>query len=102
IGCMMKDWSSSTYAFFSPVPDIVYIDGRRCHVFSCLRKSCKYKVRCFLDTRDKGSTGNMQKHVQSCWGNNVLKKIDEVATLDAAHEVVKKYSASGSFTSTFE
>ena len=35
-------------------------------------------MRRFLDTADKGSTGNMQKHTKHCWGEEIVKKADEM------------------------
>ena len=32
----------------------------------------------FLDTADKGSTGNMWKHTKHCWGEEIVKKADEM------------------------
>jgi hypothetical protein len=74
---MMKDWSSPVYAFFDPLPKIVTIDGRGAHEFKCQAKGCKAKVRRFLDKGDAHSTGNMCKHVRSCWGADVLRAADE-------------------------
>ncbi|KAG1719957.1 hypothetical protein EDB19DRAFT_1647534, partial [Suillus lakei] len=69
---MMKDWNSPVYAFFNPTPNIVEINGCRAHEFKCQAKGCKANVRCFLDKGDAHSTGNMCKHVCSCWGADVL------------------------------
>ena len=43
----------------------------------------------FLDTTDKGSTSNLQKHAKHCWGDDVIKKADEAKeelTLDNIQE----------------
>ena len=32
----------------------------------------------FLDTADKGSTGNMQKHARHCWGEEIIKKANDM------------------------
>ena len=34
-------------------------------------------MRRFLDTADKGSTGNMWKHAKHCWSDNIIQKADE-------------------------
>lgn len=34
-------------------------------------------MRRFLDTADKGSTGNMRKHARHCWNDDIIQKADE-------------------------
>lgn len=75
------------YAFFDPTPQIIEIDGRRAHDFKCQAKRCKTKVRRYLDKGDARSTGNMRKHVRSCWGDEVLKAADQAKN---ANEVRQK------------
>ncbi|KIK75677.1 hypothetical protein PAXRUDRAFT_172069 [Paxillus rubicundulus Ve08.2h10] len=60
------------------------------------------KVCQFLDTGDKGSTGNMWKHVRSCWGEDVLKTMSEAKDLEMAHDRVKKCTENGSVAVAFE
>lgn len=98
---MMKDWSSPIYAFFGPVPDIQYVNHRRCQVFKCLGKHCKHAVRRFLDKADKTSTGNMYKHVKSCWGPEVLSSIGRVSTLEGARQAITRYQSNGTIKSAF-
>ncbi|KAH7923610.1 hypothetical protein BV22DRAFT_1015107, partial [Leucogyrophana mollusca] len=101
--CLKKDWNSPVYAFFDPVPLIEYVNGRRSHVFKCSAKSCKKTVRCFLDKGDAGSTGNMQKHIKSCWGEDVLKTADQAKNADVARStIVKELLGTGSITAAFE
>ncbi|KAF8882315.1 hypothetical protein CPB84DRAFT_1750936 [Gymnopilus junonius] len=79
-----KKWTSPIYAFYEPVPGPTYNNKRRCHEFKCLGRSCKYTARCYLDTKDKSSTGNLITHVKSCWGEptweaaKLLNNADEV------------------------
>ncbi|KAF9230693.1 hypothetical protein BU15DRAFT_56970, partial [Melanogaster broomeanus] len=73
IARLMKDWNSPIYAFYEPVPTIEYENGRRCHVFKCTARGCKHRVRRYLDKSDATSTGNMRKHVKSCWGEAALE-----------------------------
>ncbi|KAG1740362.1 hypothetical protein EDB19DRAFT_1828564 [Suillus lakei] len=84
---LMNDWNSPVYAFFDPTPQIIEIDGRRAHDFKCQAKRCKTKVRRYLDKGDARSTGNMRKHVRSCWGDEVLKAADQAKN---ANEVRQK------------
>jgi hypothetical protein len=67
-------------------PTIEVVDGRHCHEFKCAAPHCKGKgtktqiVRCYLDKGDKGSTSNMHKHVNDCWGEEIVSKALETKT----------------------
>ncbi|KAG1723998.1 hypothetical protein EDD22DRAFT_982907 [Suillus occidentalis] len=65
----MKEWVSPVYAFFDPTPCI---------------------------TEDVRSTGNMRKHVKSCWGEDALNAADDAKGAD---DVILK---NGSITASFE
>jgi hypothetical protein len=99
---MMKDRNTPVYAFFSPIPDIEYVDQHRCHVVKCLARGCSHKIRRFLDKGDKTSTGNMRKHVRLCWGENVMKTICSAKDLAAARNGITEYTDKGSITASFE
>lgn len=71
-------------------------------MFGCLATGCKHKIRRFLDTSDRASTGNMRKHVRSCWGEDILKMISEAKDLETARNGVKNYAVNGSITIAFE
>ncbi|KIM65713.1 hypothetical protein SCLCIDRAFT_112220 [Scleroderma citrinum Foug A] len=98
---LMEEWSSPIYAFFVPIPDIVYIKGHRAHEFKCLGKGCKHRVCQFLDTEDAKSTGKLCRHIRKCWGEDVLNTIGGAESIDATHEGVKKYSENRSITDAF-
>lgn len=99
----MKDWSSPIYAFFEPTPTIEYHDQRRCHVFKCAARGCKHHVRRYLDTKDAKSTGNMRKHVKSCWGEAALQ-----AAMDCGNQMtardgpIQSLLETGSIKASFE
>ena len=97
---LMEEWNSPIYAFFS-IPEIMYIDGCRAHQFKCLAKRCKHNVRCFLDTQDAKSTGNLRWHVKHCGGEDVMKTIDKAKSITCAQEGVKHYAANGSINAAF-
>jgi hypothetical protein len=100
---MAKTWKSPAYAFFEPIPDIQYKNGRRSHVFKCAAKSCKSTCRRFLDTGDKTSTGNLIKHIRNCWGEDAWKAALECKdSSEAAEVVVKAIAMSGSITTSFK
>ncbi|KAI5985324.1 hypothetical protein EDC04DRAFT_2590308 [Pisolithus marmoratus] len=98
----MKDWTSSIYAFFSPVPAIAYVNGRCCHVFKCLGKSCKHSMCQFLGKADKGLTGNMRRHIWSCWGQDILDATGSEATLEASCTLIQRFAANGSIAHSFK
>ncbi|KAG2029152.1 hypothetical protein BDR03DRAFT_936878 [Suillus americanus] len=95
----MNDWNSPVYVFFDPVPQIIKIDGRRAHDFKCQAMRCKTKVRWYLDKGDAHSTGNMQKHVRSCWGDEVLKAADQAKnTNEVRQKIVGNFLGKGKVT----
>ena len=99
---MVKDWNSPIYAFFSPIPNIEYIDGQWCHTFRCLGKHCTHRICQFLDKGNKVLTGNMCKHVWSCWGKDVIKNICGEKDLMIAWKGATNYTKNGSITVAFE
>ncbi|KIM66631.1 hypothetical protein SCLCIDRAFT_66772, partial [Scleroderma citrinum Foug A] len=98
---LTKEWTSPVYAFYLPTPSIKYVTERRCHVFKCLAKGCKHAVCRFLDTRDRGSTGNMRRHVRTCWGEGVYNTILNADTLEEACAGVKGHVRNGSIALVF-
>ncbi|KAG2127194.1 uncharacterized protein EDB93DRAFT_1257150 [Suillus bovinus] len=79
---LMKEWVSPVYAFFDPTPRITEVGGRRAHEFKCCAKGCKVTIRQFLDKKDARLTGNMRKHVKSCWGEDALNAADNAKDAD--------------------
>jgi hypothetical protein len=101
--CLSKDWKSPIYAFYESVPEIHYINNRRCHEFKCAARRCKYKARRYLDTKDKASTGNLIKHVRSCWGEEAwIAASDCKDANEARQSVTKPMAKTGSITTTFK
>ncbi|KAG2746212.1 hypothetical protein P692DRAFT_20738596 [Suillus brevipes Sb2] len=97
-----KDWTSPIYAFFEPMPAIEYHDKRRCHVFKCAAHGRKHRVRRYLDKKDAKSTGNMRKHVKSCWGEPALQAAMASGNTKAAREgPIKSLLETGSITTSF-
>ncbi|KAJ8591954.1 hypothetical protein M405DRAFT_700280, partial [Rhizopogon salebrosus TDB-379] len=100
---LQKGWTSPVYAFFEPTPSIEYVDGRRSHVFKCMGKGCKQRVRRYLDKGDAKSTSNMAKHAKSCWGPEAYEAAQDAKSAGAAREgVIKSLLRSGTITSSFE
>ncbi|KIM63544.1 hypothetical protein SCLCIDRAFT_117037, partial [Scleroderma citrinum Foug A] len=99
------DWNSPIYAFFPPMPTIEYVGGHRLHVFKCTSKGCKKTVCQFLDKGDAHSTGNLHRHVKTCWGEDPsisAARSPHVGQVATACEAVKNYAANGSITTAFE
>ena len=91
------------YAFYQAVPDIKYVEGCHMHVFECVAKSCTYKCRHFLDGPDHSSTGNLIKHVKSCWGEAAYEAAMACKHAKDAHEsVVKLLTKTGTITAALE
>ncbi|GLB40080.1 hypothetical protein LshimejAT787_0705900 [Lyophyllum shimeji] len=100
---MAKKWDLAVYAFFEPMPKIVYVKGRRAHEFACTARGCKYTARRYLDTRDKTSTSNLIKHVRSCWGEEAWVAANECSTVDEARKsVVSPLNTNGSILASFK
>ena len=87
---LSKDWRSQIYAFYEPVPEITYVKGWRCHEFKCAACSCKYRARCYLDTKDKSSTGNLIKHTKNCWGDDTWNAANRCLGIDEARNMIVK------------
>lgn len=102
---MSKAWTSPVYAFYDPIPEIIYVEGRRCHVFKCSAQGCKYISRRFLATKDKSSTSNLIKHVKAChgWGEEVWAAAVGCSTAKEARETITKpgIAMSGSILASF-
>ncbi|KAF9228349.1 hypothetical protein BS17DRAFT_793103 [Gyrodon lividus] len=87
---MMKDWNSSVYAFFQPIPAIEEADGWHSHIFKCCARGCK-------------STGNMRKHARKCWGENSLKAADAAKNAtEVCEKIVGSILHTGSITQSFK
>ena len=58
-------------------------------------------MRCYLDTSDAKSTGNLRKHAKICWGVETVAAADETRNVNDAREALKKVK-DGSITEAFE
>jgi hypothetical protein len=106
---LQKDWRSKVYAFFQSKIDIVHVDGRKCHEFTCNAKNCKGKgqnprvVRRYLDTKDKTSTKTLRAHAIKCWGSEIVEKSEDAKNIASAREALKGAELrDGSITAVFE
>ncbi|KAG2751361.1 hypothetical protein P692DRAFT_20727481, partial [Suillus brevipes Sb2] len=96
-----KEWNSPIYAFYHPVPDIGYHEGRCYHEFKCAATECKKGVQHFLDKKDAKSTSNMQKHAKICWGEETVKLADETKNSQEARTIISG-AKDGSITVSFK
>ena len=100
---LSKEWKSPVYAFYQLIPEHTQVKGCPCHEFKCAARGCKYKSQCYLDTKDKASTGNLIKHAKSCWGNEAWNTANECKNaMDARATVTNPIKRSGSITSIFK
>ncbi|KAG1862959.1 hypothetical protein C8R48DRAFT_748157 [Suillus tomentosus] len=91
----MKEWTSPVYVFFDPMLHIIEKDG--------YARGCKTTIRRYMDKKDAQSTGNMRKHVKSCWGDVVLQAADDAKDASEAHtKIVLGILRDGSITASFE
>ncbi|PPR01789.1 hypothetical protein CVT24_001704 [Panaeolus cyanescens] len=97
---MMKKWNSPIYAFYHPTPAIGHENGHRYHEFKCYAKSCKKKIRRFLNKGDAGSTSNLRKHAKRCWGEDAIENAKSAKGLKEAREIIDK-TPNGSLAAAF-
>jgi hypothetical protein len=97
---LRKDWTAPAYAFYRPVPEIGYEDGRRFHTFRCAARGCQKVVRRFLDKGDRKSTGNLLKHARSCWGVETVNNAMSLTANEVREGMAKVVD--GSITAHFE
>ncbi|KAF9550315.1 hypothetical protein CPC08DRAFT_793341 [Agrocybe pediades] len=90
---MMEKWNTAIYALWHPVLDIGYDDGQHYHEFTCFKSSWKRKA-------DATLTGNLYKHSQKCWGEDVIELTMKTANATDAWEALAK-SRDGSMTVTY-
>ena len=85
------------------MPMIVEKGGHWAHEFKCCKERCNGLVRHFLDTKDAGLTGNLRKHVKSCWGQEVLNSADTVKNADEVQgKIIPTFLQDGSITAMFQ
>ena len=98
---MLKEWTSPVYPFFEA--KVIHSGGRCVHQFCCCGHHCNVKIRRFLDTKDSKSTGNLRKHIRSCWGIDVMNTTDDTKdTNDIQIKIVNGILRNGSITEAFE
>ncbi len=105
IARLMKRWDAPVYAFFRPTPAIVYIEGRKVHVFECAASHCKAKTRFihrYSDTGDISSTSNLRRHAIRCWGDEAVAAADRTSNAKVAREALSNKEPNGSITAAFE
>lgn len=61
-------------------------------------------VQRYLDTTDRNSTGNLRKHAQLCWGDEILRGEDACGDLDSARAGLERVreKKDGSLTVAFK
>ncbi|KAJ7810215.1 hypothetical protein B0H14DRAFT_3480807 [Mycena olivaceomarginata] len=92
---LKKDWTSTIYAFFDPIPKIEYHEkGQRCHTFVCTARSCVGKnrrgVRRCLETSDIQHENPIRAKALEAGYEYICRKVwtDEEATWTERREAV--------------
>ncbi|KAE9400155.1 hypothetical protein BT96DRAFT_938918 [Gymnopus androsaceus JB14] len=78
-------WGSPIYTFFKTNVTVGYENGQKYHYFACNAHHCK-------NSKDKSSTGNLQKHTAACFGQDAV---------DAAMQGHKHLQPDGSIYAAF-
>jgi hypothetical protein len=106
---LMKQWNTSIYAFFKPIPIIDHIDGQHAHIFECNAKTCIGKgkngrqVRRYLNMADATFTSNLRWHTKICWGQETVEAAGSTNNISEACAVLRNsILKDGSITAAFE
>lgn len=99
---MQEGWKAAVYAFFKPTVTVEYRGKRVAHCFACAKPGCKNVTARYQDTGDSTSTKNLCRHVERCWGMDILKEADMIADVTVARPVVEAYGRTGTITQHFE
>ena len=98
---MSKEWCSPVYPFYKV--EVIHRNRHHMHQFSCRGNHCSVKIQRFLDTKDSRSTGNLCKHIKSCWGVDVMNAADDAKdTNDVRMKIVNGILWNGSITEAFK
>ena len=99
---MKQRWTSTGYAFYEPMPEIMY-KGEHCsHVFKCINSRCSITVWQFLDTKDHCSTLNLRVHVNNYWGTKTVAAAANAVSIQVVCNIVGSILTTSSITAHFE
>ena len=66
-------------------------------------QGCAATVQHCLDTKDVGSTGNLWRHTQMCWGTAVVDAADSAANVDeVCKAIIPNILKDGSISMAFK
>ncbi|KAL7280274.1 hypothetical protein ACG7TL_005187 [Trametes sanguinea] len=104
---LQPSWTAPIYAFFQPIVEAGYADGRPVHKFHCAAPGCQQVITRYLDKKDRASTSNLNKHVGGClkWGERRLDALNaarELGSAGKARTALPSYLRSGTITSAFK
>ena len=97
----MRAWTSITYVFFEPKPEIDTTDGVA-YIFKCANPGCGSTICRSTTTKDAGSTSNLARHAIKCWGEEVYNETRAQADAKAARKALVKYKRTGSLEMAFQ
>ncbi|KAG6822863.1 hypothetical protein H0H92_012238, partial [Tricholoma furcatifolium] len=58
--------------------------------YSNYRGRCHQKIRRYLDSNDKGSTSNLHKHAEKCWGEEAFMHANNADNIAKVRDVVER------------
>jgi hypothetical protein len=65
------------------------VDGRMTLVFKCAWPNCKKgPVRRLTTGPNAGSTGNLRRHANGCWGEDFVREVVAARTVKEARKVI--------------
>jgi hypothetical protein len=102
-------WRSFVYAFFEQTPVIRRVPNPtgsgtwRVLYFWCANKGkCSQGVQRFLDSGNKSSTGNLNKHAKNCWGVAAFEAGKTLGKAETLRQVVNVVRETGKLTTAFD
>lgn len=98
-----RRWKAVVYAFYKPEIKIVRDDeGHIGYQFACAKPGCAYHTVRWTHTKDKTSTHNLIRHVESCWGEEIYEEAKLMGNANAARPGVEAFGRTGTITDFFE
>ncbi|TFK82774.1 hypothetical protein K466DRAFT_499685, partial [Polyporus arcularius HHB13444] len=97
-----KNWTAPVYAFYKPEIVIIRQGDRIGYRFDCAKPGCTHSKTRWTDTKDSTSTQNLRRHVESCWGREILAEAQAAGSAKAARPGVEAFGRTGTIEDFFE
>ncbi len=95
-------WTAVVYAFYKPDVKLVRQGERIGYRFDCAKPGCAHSKTRWTDTKDNTSTQNLRRHVESCWGRDILAEAMRAGSAKAARPGVEAFGRTGTITDFFD